>query len=184
MKRHGFSLLELLLTISIATILITVGLPSFSHLLKRHQSTLTANQLLGVLIYARQSAVDTGITITVCPSADHTSCGSDWSKGLLVFRDDNRDGERNDDERLLRSFYPPDEEGTLRWSSFGSNRYLRFTPEGFTDNQNGSFIYCPKDKNNQYGRVIVVSRSGRARSAKDSNGNGVVENSQGRDMTC
>jgi len=58
------------------------------------------------------------------------------------------------------------------------------TPRGTTNYQNGNFTWCPANGDPLMIRQVVVSLTGRTRFAKDSDGDGVVENSQGKEVEC
>ncbi len=181
---QGVTLLEMLTTISILFIIVTTAIPAFSDFLSRHRATQSVNQLMGIIQFARISAVSRGKTVTLCPSTNGVDCDTNWSGGLLVFEDINSDGKRDMDEPRLRATYLADKSSILSWVSFGSNNHLRFTGQGFTYNQNGSFTLCPASGDVHYAKHVIINRSGRLRLGSDSNNNGVVENSRGIDVNC
>lgn len=87
MKRiSGFTLLELMVAISVAAILLTIGIPSFTSSIRRNQSVSDANALLGLLTLARSEAVKTDRIVTLCTSTDGKTCDSSaaWSQGYVI----------------------------------------------------------------------------------------------------
>ncbi|MFT6640007.1 MAG: type IV fimbrial biogenesis protein FimT [Flavobacteriaceae bacterium] len=85
----GFTLMELLITISIAGILLALGIPSFMSMMAESRISDQHNSLLGSLYQARSEAIKGASNVTVCPKnvVDGEDCGSDWLNGWIVFRD-------------------------------------------------------------------------------------------------
>lgn len=70
MTNHkGFTLLELLVTISIAGVLLGIALPAFNESIARSRITSNANQIVGALNFARAEAVDRAAQVTFQPKA-------------------------------------------------------------------------------------------------------------------
>ena len=82
---QGFTLLELLVAVAILAILVSIGLPSFSEVVKNSKLSSAAGCLATALYSARSEAVKRSVNVTVCPYGDDASCGTDWSEGALVF---------------------------------------------------------------------------------------------------
>ncbi|WP_162349837.1 GspH/FimT family pseudopilin [Pseudoxanthomonas gei] len=83
----GFTLLELMVTIAIAAILLTIALPSFQASLRSNQVATTTNEFLGAISLARSEAIRGTQSAGVCASADGATCGADWNLGWLVWTD-------------------------------------------------------------------------------------------------
>ena len=66
MTAHGFSLVELLIAIVLGAILLAIGIPSFSSLLRGNALVMTANSNLHQLNFARQQAIANQQAVTVC----------------------------------------------------------------------------------------------------------------------
>lgn len=102
----GFSLMELLVVLTIAAVLMGLALPSFIESLRANRLASTTNLTLATLAYARNEALRAKSGSTVCPRGDNgTSCGKDWNAGLLVWTDDDRD-QTFDAAELRRSLEP------------------------------------------------------------------------------
>lgn len=89
----GFTLIELMVTLSIAVILLTVAIPSFNSMLRGNRAVTQANELVSGLYLARSEAAKRGIRVSVCPrtnpvsGTESCSGNNDWSGGWLVFTD-------------------------------------------------------------------------------------------------
>ena len=95
LMRHqsGFTLIELVVTISVAAILMALAVPSFRSTIQNNRVTGQANEFVTSLTLARSEAIKRGRNATVCISSDGTSCtGSNWAGGWLVWVDSNGDG--------------------------------------------------------------------------------------------
>src|SRR5690606_28438934 len=88
--QSGFTLIELMVAISIVAILLALGLPSFQASLRSNRVTTATNEMLASLSLARTEAIKGIGTAGVCPSSDGSTCGAgtDWSGGWLVWRTD------------------------------------------------------------------------------------------------
>lgn len=56
-NQTGFTLLELIVTIAIAAILVTIALPSFNNTIENSRTTAAANAIVGALSYGRSEAI-------------------------------------------------------------------------------------------------------------------------------
>lgn len=95
MKRnHGFTLIELVITIAIAAILLVVGVPAMRSFIQNNKVAGETNELVTAFNLARSEALRRGEPIGVCPADDaydNPACSNsenDWDKGWLVYRAD------------------------------------------------------------------------------------------------
>jgi type IV fimbrial biogenesis protein FimT len=83
----GFTLVELMVVITIVAILLGFGVPSYRYVTNSNRISAEVNGLLGDLQFARSEAIKEGGTVTVCPP-DNTgqTCGnsSTWDQGWIV----------------------------------------------------------------------------------------------------
>jgi len=84
---------EILIAMTVVAILLTVGIPSFRFVTNSNRIAAEINGLLGDLQYARAEAIKEGRPVTVCVSANGTSCSgvnvNTWQNGWIVFSDVN-----------------------------------------------------------------------------------------------
>ena len=70
----GFTLIEMIVTVSIVAILASIAAPSFSSMLERNKATAVANEMVSALLLARSEALKRRNNVTVCTSMDQTTC--------------------------------------------------------------------------------------------------------------
>ena len=90
----GFSLVELMVVITIVAVLLALGVPSYRYVTNSNRVSSEVNALLGDLQFARSEAIKEGATVTVCPTANfdfaaapicNAGAGStEWDKGWIV----------------------------------------------------------------------------------------------------
>lgn len=87
--KRGFTLIELIVTLTIAAILMTVAAPSFSKFLASNRLATQINDLVTDINYARSEAIKRSTTTGLCVSPSGTAClaGGDWAKGWIVYAD-------------------------------------------------------------------------------------------------
>jgi len=105
--QSGFTFLELMVTIGVASILMALAVPSFQSLLASSKLTATTNTLVFSLQMARSEAIKRGTPTGVCTSnssldSDATcSAGSGYEGGWIAYVDDNNNGTRDGSEEII-----------------------------------------------------------------------------------
>ena len=183
-KLSGFTLFELMISITVLGILATVSLPNLSAMLQNNAGETVLNDVARTMSMARASAVVQGHTITMCRSIDNKACNGEWHNGILVFldRNGNRIVDTNDEIIHVTSF--ANIPGTLKLSSFPSKQYLQFTPAGVINNQTGNFTWCPADHKPEQAQQLIFNITGRVRFAIDADKDGIREGADGNPLSC
>ena len=171
---NGFTLIELLVTLAVVAIVVTIGMPSYSALMRHYQMTSAVNGMVSLLTLARVEAVRRQTLITVCPTADEQTCATDWSLPVMIFADPNRDETRGSDEPLLRVLSPS---STTSWTA--NLNYFQYRANGMVNGTMGSLFYCHESRELEYARRLVINLGGRVRLSQDRNRDGIHEEING-----
>ena len=104
---RGFTLIELMVAITVMAILLTIAVPSFTATINRNRLATAANELVTTIQLARTEAVRRGGRVVVCASADasaaNPTCAAGSWQQWIAFLDSNADGQRQAAEPLLRT---------------------------------------------------------------------------------
>ncbi len=163
----GFTLLELMVTLSIAAILLTVGVPSFNSLIKDSRLTTANNDLVSAFNIARSEAVKRGNRITVCKSDDQVSCATsnDWDQGWIVFTDENNSGSYDAATETLILVHEPLENSITAVGGGTITNYVSYVMSGKSQQAGGGLqsgtILIRDDRAGDYGRNLSISQTGR-----------------------
>lgn len=188
MRRHGgFTLIELMVTLAMAAIVLTVGVPSFRDMVKKNEMAGATNRFVGALKLARSEAIKRGVPVSICKSNDGATCtgaGTNWEDGWIVFVNADNDSPAAVDagETILRVMPALKNVYTLRGTN--SNNFassLTYLPSGRGNNM-GRFVLC---ENNQLAdsRVVFINITGRVYLGQDVDGNKIPEDTSGNDIT-
>lgn len=71
----GFTLIELMITLAVVVVLVTIAIPSFRDLLARNELTTTTNAWVGAITAARAEAVKRNQTVVLCGEDGKPSAG-------------------------------------------------------------------------------------------------------------
>ena len=105
--QSGFTLYELLITVLVIGVIITIGVPNMREFTANSRVTATANDLLSAFLLARTEAARSKENVTVCASANGTTCAStSFDDGWIVFVDIDGDGvvDGGDGDAVVRQF--------------------------------------------------------------------------------
>lgn len=180
----GFTLVELMITLAIAGILMTVGIPSFNSTISSTRLTGYANEFVTALNLARSEAVKRGISVTVRKvdnkSFTNRDAGANWEDGWDVFTDTDSDGDFDTGiDVLIRTFPPLQASYILSGNNFSN--FIRYKSSG-QSNTFGSFVICENSDNIERSnavlkanksRLIIVNATGRVRMGLDANNDGI-----------
>jgi type IV fimbrial biogenesis protein FimT len=172
-RENGFTLVELLVTMAVAILLMTTGIPSFKQFVKDNRVSGEATKLMVALQVTRSEAVKRGSGTVICASTNQQTCSGDtnWSTGWISFSDLDQDGDldgsgsciTSDDslnkECIIRTS-DQIEKSTLTASAADTASEVRFLPSGVSSNGPVTFTLKSYDCHNQQQRSITVTRQG------------------------
>jgi type IV fimbrial biogenesis protein FimT len=95
----GFTLMELMLTLTVAAVLAAVAIPNMRDFIRNNRLTSASNDLLRSFQVARSEAVKRQRVVAVCASAnaadDDAICSNGAFSGWIVFVDENNNWDRD-----------------------------------------------------------------------------------------
>lgn len=164
-REKGFTLIELMTTIGIGAILMSMAVPSMQSVAMNSKQRSGTNELISAMHLARNTAITTNSRVTLCASSNGSSCEAvAWNEGWIIFTDLDSDQDVDGDEVVLRAGTKA--EG-LNISSTQFANFLMYRPSGRVMNATtatnvGEFKVCDGRGTNHL-RVIAIDLSGRPR---------------------
>jgi type IV fimbrial biogenesis protein FimT len=160
-SQRGFTLIELMITISISAILLSMTVPSFAEMRQNSIRRSALNDYWHAIFLARNEAIKRNSVVVLCKSNDGQTCqpaAANWSSGWLVFDnlDHDEPAQRDDGEPILKTYT------TNPRISIKSNR-VNFSFRPITQGAvNGTIVFCDK-RGPAEARAIIISHTGRPR---------------------
>ncbi len=181
--QSGFTLYELMITVLIAGIILSLGVPNLQEFRANARMTGSVNDLHSAFHMARSEAARARQNITICsstnPLEDDSDCGGTFADGWIVFEDTDGDITRDAGEALLRSHAPIPNQISI--STPGMGQYFSFAPTGLgrgtvtAQPPVTTAIFCDERGNiraigaNSAARALVITPLGRATVVRQKN---------------
>lgn len=133
-RQDGFTIYELLITLLIIGVILTIGVPSMSEFTQNSRLTGTSNDLLSSFQIARSEAARSKSNVTICASADPlaagaTCDGADFNGGWIIFLDLDGDLNRAGAGGNILRAHPPVPTGVTITTDNGAT-YFSFAGTG------------------------------------------------------
>lgn len=171
---HGFTLIELMITLVVVVILVSIAAPSFGNMIRENRAATQANNLLSSIQVARSEAINRGVRVSMRRLSNTNSV---WEDGWLIFTDWDGDGVFDGDMDEKDCSIEGQDCLLMEQQPLGNNISLRtggaltvgltFLPSGEVRRAGGgspsdTFTLCIPETNQ---RTIVMNLTGRARIA-------------------
>jgi len=157
-KTRGFTLIELMVTLSVAAVLLTVGVPSMREMIANNRLTAATNTFVSSLNIARSEAIKQGRNATMCVSdaSPQDQCtGGDWDKGWIVWVDVNQNGNLDYPAEVIRTVQPLSTSVQLT----SAQNSFRIDSQGSVDNPNATLDVCD-NRPAEIGRQLRILATG------------------------
>lgn len=158
----GFTLIELLTTLCVISLLLFVGLPSFTEVLKENRLKTSTLSLIESIETTRSVAVFNNQRALLLPK------NGDWEDGWIIFLDLNDDGLLNPNEDVIRDVtaptgvtIEPNTPVTDYISFIGSGEGRKIGKKNGGSPMMGTLKVCPLEGGEGY--ALILSRGGRTR---------------------
>ena len=168
----GFTLIELMVTITIGAILLGLGVPMMRNIVERNAVSGQVNGFVGAVNLARSEAIKRGVPVVMCRSinaetTDTPTCvasGVGWESGWIVFADRNINDQMNsastNSDVLLRVQGSITDTGGIEQNAF---RKLIFRPTGLMSSGASQFTFNSRSLTSDQQRRVCITISGRTR---------------------
>lgn len=162
MLPRGYTLIELLFTLSIIAITLTIGLPSLSKQIEKAQTKNATQKLRDAIEHARSLAVFQDTRSVLIAN------NQKWEKGWILFSDVNSNGVQDADETTIES--GEELEFVRIKASTPMKTYISFIGTGESRQigrangggfMSGNIKICPN--NSGEGFKLILARGGRTR---------------------
>lgn len=154
----GFTLIELIITLSIAGILMVVAVPAMTKFINNNRLSTVTNDFVGDLSLARSEALKRGSQAGVC-KGNSSGCaggGTAWTSGWIVFADvdENETWSANDVLLRVREALPPSTAITL---STGSNNAIIYGSQGQVSQGAPETVLVCNSKTNRRREIALIT---------------------------
>lgn len=167
--RHllGFTLVELMVTLLVASILLGIGVQAFGNLIEQTRLTTTTNQFLTALHLTRSEAIRRGHLVTLCTSTDLATCsdGPNWDQGWILYANPARSDQPPDPDSILRVGNQGTHSSVAIIGNLPVSQRVNYNGLGRSERLSGALLMgtvsiCAQG---DAGRAIVISSAGRPR---------------------
>ncbi|MEW5754837.1 MAG: GspH/FimT family pseudopilin [Pseudomonadota bacterium] len=148
---RGFTLVELMVTLSIAALLLTLAVPSFTEMLANNRMITNVNQFVVAMNFARSEAIKRNAAIDV------TANGGDWKNGWTITV--------TSDGTVLNTFEAL--AGNVSFTSAGSHTTFQYQASGRLTPAAGDSLTLCDDRTGETGRRITLTNTGRVTTANN-----------------
>lgn len=153
---RGFTLIELMVTLAVLGIVMSVAVPSFQDFVSRNRLVASTNNLVSAFALARSESVKRAARVTVA--------SANWTAGWQVFVDTGTVGDATGDT-VLRVFQPNANGAPVITPNANFTNYISYLASGVSTGNggagNGSFELCLDGRS----RVVSISSTGRVSTA-------------------
>lgn len=163
-RQRGFTLIEAVICLGVASILLGVAVPIVTDALASSRASAARATLLASLTTAIGHAATTGTEVVLCPS-NGTACldSFDWSGGWIAFADIDGNRRRAPAETLVKATGPLHESVRLRTTT--GRRRLVVQPNGGNAGSNVTFTLCDR-RGTDAAVTLVLANTGRLRAGE------------------
>ncbi|WP_339511538.1 GspH/FimT family pseudopilin [Pseudomonas sp. RL_15y_Pfl2_60] len=162
-QQQGLSLLELLITLAVLAIALSLSLPGLQRMQQANALSSFSAELVHFIRFTRHQALAKGKRITMCPLDESQTCTKVWAKQISVFED--LDGNRKlDPKDTLMKVLDIPARIELKWRGVGAGKSLHFNGRGITSISNGTFRLGVTGSEQM--RHVIVSRLGKVKTRK------------------
>ena len=168
----AFTLIELIVTLAVAAILVSMALPNMRYMLISNRITSKTNEFIATINYVRNEAITRSNRVQIQP-VDNSNTNNDWGKGWQIWVDLDNSGNVNGDNEIVKVLEFPDDQIVIDQivpdSTYTNTPIISYRARGRIQDPY-KFLVC----NNEHpeGREVTITRVGRASAERCSLNNG------------
>ena len=187
--KKGFTLVELIVGIAIIGILLAVAIPGLSEFTIKSRVDSEISELHRIILTARNTAINTGQYVTVCPLSGKNCQTTNWQNTLSVF---TNEANTLANAKVFESTLVPASEFLIKVKNAASTGetikstkpIIVFSPTGKLASAGPVMLkYCPKGRAD-LSRAVEISLSGRAYASEDTDNDNKDEDRSGNEISC
>ena len=156
-KPAGFTIIELMVALTIAAVMMAFALPAFNDFIAQREMTTNVNAMVSAVNYARSEATRIGSAVSV-QALDAADNDNEWGPGFCV-----TEGDPGNCDAALQTFSMA---GTITFDGVGGLQAidsLTYNSRGLLQGGAlGTIELCGADADADPGRVITINAVGRA----------------------
>jgi len=166
LKDAGFTLLELMMTIVIVAVLVSLAGPNFRILIQNNRQVSHTNEFITSMHQARSEAVKRGSQVRITATTT-TDTANEWGPGWSVWVDLDSDNTLDTNERLRNAI---DHTDSITLNSNGNVTEYRYDPDGsLALGAPDTLDICDSSRNGESRRRVSFAPNGRV--SLDTSGN-------------
>jgi len=162
-RASGFTLLDLLIALTIVGILFGIAIPGLKNAVARVQAGSARTAITATLFDAQRHATILGREVVICPGESQCVGGADWSQGWLAFIDYNGDRRHGPGEQIVRQ--EPELPAGVRLRGTVGRPRIVYQPNGGNAGANITFTLCDR-RGPEDALALILSNGGRLRSKR------------------
>ncbi|MDQ2735673.1 MAG: GspH/FimT family pseudopilin [Pseudomonadota bacterium] len=156
LRSRGFTLIEMLVTMAVIAILLTIVTPSLAALVSTSRTRAAQSELIASLSLARSEAAKRGKTVYVSATAPVN--GNEFGAGWTVWVDEDDSGAFNAGDTLIRQF--PDISAGVVLGTASHATQVSFAPTGFLSSLSSlTFKVCGNNASSN-GYTVALQATG------------------------
>lgn len=142
MWQKGVTFMEVMVVITVITIMVVLGYPSFRQMMHSMESKRVRSYVMMALKEARMLSFTERQNLIVCLANEHNQCHNRATQKVILFKD-NDDNQRFDEGELLKEYDLNAKYGSIEMNVSARRHYMRyFGDTGVPRGHFGHIKYC------------------------------------------